>query len=670
MASSFKEDVSKGVREHIESNTGIVGEAIRERRRQAERQQKTQKEVAEINKVTAKIKVSGATLTNMEKAFTQISENLQLVAKAMKAQTTTFEQTQADYKPIEKQKKQNNPIQKAMVPVVDNQEELSLFDKVSNLMDGFEKMRNMKKAVTTIRAASAAKGLIKTGQAAEKVVGKTVAKSVIKATARKTLLKSLGKLVGKSIPIVGAAAGVGFAVGRLMEGDWAGAGLEVVSGLGGPVTSIPATIAAAVRDVYFDTYGVYPENDPLSSSRLKEVQEAVGEEASDVLKGSVDVKKAEPTPKAKPAPATRTISTAGGGRGGQGGAPMPEREQTEAEKVRSKLTPSQIAWLGDADPTDPYVMARMPGPAPGEQGGPSLVPSTPQPVGAPSPAAKPVTAAPAPPSTLAAPPPAAAAGAPAVGVKPPTSVGGGEIAMEQALKEQGFDPVAIAAIMAQTSHESLNFKVLQENLNYSVANLKSVFGKYFNNDTANQYANQPEKIANKVYANRMGNGPEESGDGFKYRGRGFIQLTGKLNYAAAGQALGLNLVGNPDLASDPKNAANIAVWFFKRNIKRITNWADTTNITKVVNGGLIGLADREAQFKKYLAKYTGGATLAGGPDASAGKEVAMQSTQVAAAKQVQQPTGTTIIAINNNTQTKMGTVNRPPPSQLTTTVGA
>lgn len=637
MASSFKEDVSKGVREHIESNTGIVGEAIRERRRQAERQQKIQKEVAEINKVTAKIKVSGATLTNMEKAFTQISENLQLVAKAMKAQTTTFEQTQADYKPIEKQKKQNNPIQKAMVPVVDNQEELSLFDKVSNLMDGFEKMRNMKKAVTTIRAASAAKGLVKTGQAAEKVVGKTVAKSVIKATARKTLLKSLGKLVGKSIPIVGAAAGVGFAVGRLMEGDWAGAGLEVVSGLGGPVTSIPATIAAAVRDVYFDTYGVYPENDPLSSSRLKEVQEAVGEEASNVLKGSVDVKKTEPTPKAKPAPATRTVSTAGGGRGGQGGAPMPEREQTEADKVRSKLTPSQIAWLGDADPTDPYIMARMPGPAPGEQGGPSLVPSTPQPVGAPSPAAKPVTAAPAPPSTLAAPPPAAAAGAPAVGVKPPTSVGGDDKAtMDMIIRHEGFK--------TKPYKDSLGLWTV--GVGHLIGDGKSLpkeWDREFSKDEVNNLFVEDYEHHKKAAQKMPGY------EKVNPRGQGaLIDLT--FNMGPTWFTKWPNFVKNLSAGNTQGAASSL----------EDSKWYQQVKGRAVEIVGLIRNSSKDGATTAVASNV---------PDT--GRNIAETSVGVASAKKANQGgSSITVVAINNNTQTKMGTVNRPPPSQLTTTVGA
>lgn len=719
----FKEDakqnVKEGLRDRLESNTGIVGDALRARREQKEKEKQTHEEVAAVNSVTAKMKISGTSLTNMEKSFTQMSENLQLIAKAFKAQTTTFEETQATYLPQQAQQAQRQTKQApSLQNLTKDSEEDSLFQKVSDLIDGFDTARKayraVKAAARVVKGAvkGAAKGIAKgaakgvaegvakaAGKAGAKEAAKKASEAAIKTSARKILAKSLGKLVGKSIPIAGAAVGIGFAVGKIMQGDWVGAGVEAVSGLGSAVTAIPATIYGAAREVYFDVYGVWPEPDPKKEERFGDLYSIVKSMAADLLRDNVKANESDaesarlrrqavpvsaPPVAAGPAaapPVALPPTGAGGGRGVAGGPQL-------AESVKSVLTPSQLEWLGNADPTDSAILARMPKPTPEELAvAPPPIPVAAPPLpakpapGAPTlpsaaPVAKPVAGAPTqPPPTPAAPPPAAAAGAPKAAGKPtttPTAVSGGEAAMEQALKEQGFDSTAIAAIMAQTSHESGHFKILQENLNYSASGLKSIFGKYFDASTAEQYAKQPEKIANRVYANRMGNGPEESGDGFKYRGRGFIQLTGKTNYAAAGQSLGLDLVNSPDMAAEPKNAASIAIWYFKKNIKRITNWADTLNITKIVNGGTIGLADRQKEFESYMAKYAGGATaVSGGSDASAGKEIAQKSTEVASTKKAQQAgSSVTVIAINNNTQTKVEAAKRPPLSQTTAVVGA
>ena len=689
----FKEDIKQnlkeGLRERVENSTGIVGEALRKRREQKEQEKQTQNEVAVVEKVTTKMKMGGTTLTNMEKSFTQISENLQLMAKAFKAQTTTFEETQAAYQPLQAPQ-QRNQAPAAIQAIKKDSEEISLFDKVSGLIDGFDKARKAYRAVKAAArvAKGAAKGIAKgaakaIGKAGAKEVAKKASEAAIKTSARKILAKSLGKLVGKSIPIAGAAVGIGFAVSKMLDGDWVGAGVEAVSGLGSAVTAIPAAVYAAAREIYFDVYGTWPEPDPYKEERFNDLYSIVKSMAADLLRDNVKANESDAesarlkrqavpvkAPTAAAGPAALPPTGAGGGRGGAGGP-------IAAEAIKATLTPSQLAWLGDADPTDPYIMARMPAPeAPPVSAAvpPPPAPARPAPKPAAPAAAAPAPTPPSPPPTPMAPPPMAAAGAPKAAGKPsktPTAASGGETAMEQALKEQGFDSTATAAIMAQTSHESMHFKIMQENLNYSASGLTSIFGKYFNPETAAQYAKQPEKIANKVYANRMGNGPEESGDGYKYRGRGFIQLTGKSNYTAAGQSLGIDLVGNPDLAADPKNAANIAIWFFKKNIKRITNWADTLQITKVVNGGTIGLADRQKEFESYMAKYAGGATAVAGTDASAGKELAQKSTEVAGAKKAQQAgSSVTVIAVNNNTQTKVGATNRPPQSQTTAVVGA
>ena len=149
--------------------------------------------------------------------------------------------------------------------------------------------------------------------------------------------------------------------------------------------------------------------------------------------------------------------------------------------------------------------------------------------------------------------------------------------------------------LAQIIHESGHLKYNQENLNYSAKALRSVFGKYFPTDAlAEQYARKPEKIANRVYANRMGNGDEDSGDGWLRRGRGLIQLTGTDNYKACSKALNIDLMKNPDLiVSNAEVCVKTACWFWSS--KRLNEWADKDDIitiTKKINGGYNGLEDR------------------------------------------------------------------------------
>ena len=164
-------------------------------------------------------------------------------------------------------------------------------------------------------------------------------------------------------------------------------------------------------------------------------------------------------------------------------------------------------------------------------------------------------------------------------------------------------PLRISHFLAQIIHESGHLKYKSENLNYSSKALCSVFGKYFKSmDIAEQYARKPEKIANKVYANRMGNGDESSGDGWKYRGRGLIQLTGYTNYKKCSEYLEIDLINNPDLiCNNPEVSIKAACWFWNSN--SLNNFADKDDIitiTKRINGGTNGLEDRKRNLK--LAK--------------------------------------------------------------------
>lgn len=164
-----------------------------------------------------------------------------------------------------------------------------------------------------------------------------------------------------------------------------------------------------------------------------------------------------------------------------------------------------------------------------------------------------------------------------------------------------------AHFFAQCAHESGNWKATSENLNYSAKGLRSIFGKYFPTDAlANAYARQPQKIANRVYANRMGNGPENSGMGWKFKGRGFLQLTGHDNYKAFSQYINRpDVMENPDLVAG-ELAIESALWFFDRNklwsiCDQGINDAAITALTKRINGGTHGLDDRKLKTKKYAA---------------------------------------------------------------------
>jgi len=173
-----------------------------------------------------------------------------------------------------------------------------------------------------------------------------------------------------------------------------------------------------------------------------------------------------------------------------------------------------------------------------------------------------------------------------------------------AQKFQIDSALRLAHFLAQCGHESGGFRLTKENLNYSAKGLNGIFKKYFPTEAAAAaYARQPEKIANKVYGGRMGNGPESSGDGAKFCGRGYIQLTGKDNYTAFGKSIGEDVCANPQVVAE-KYALLSAAWFFNKNgLHKMADGGATeavvTSITKRVNGGTIGLADRIKHFKEY-----------------------------------------------------------------------
>lgn len=167
-------------------------------------------------------------------------------------------------------------------------------------------------------------------------------------------------------------------------------------------------------------------------------------------------------------------------------------------------------------------------------------------------------------------------------------------------------PKRVAAFLANCAHESNQFRILEENLNYSAQGLRRVWpGRFPTEEIAKQYARNPMKIANRAYGNRMGNGPEFTGDGWKYRGRGLIQLTGKVNYARCSIELfgDERLVDDPDLLLQPEYALTSAAWFWDRNnLSFFADREDMGKITKTINGGMNGYEERISYYNTMIAK--------------------------------------------------------------------
>jgi putative chitinase len=162
-------------------------------------------------------------------------------------------------------------------------------------------------------------------------------------------------------------------------------------------------------------------------------------------------------------------------------------------------------------------------------------------------------------------------------------------------------PQRVAAFLAQCAHESGGFNFIQENLNYKAESLCRVWPKYFNAGNANDYAHKPEAIANRAYANRMGNGPEESGDGWKYCGRGLIQLTGKSNYSKFAESIDTPLEEITEFMQTFEGCVQSACWFWEaNNLNQYADNGDILTMTKRINGGTLGLDDRKKHYQHAL----------------------------------------------------------------------
>lgn len=186
----------------------------------------------------------------------------------------------------------------------------------------------------------------------------------------------------------------------------------------------------------------------------------------------------------------------------------------------------------------------------------------------------------------------------------------------------------VAGFVAQCAHESNSFTVLEENLNYSEKGLHGTFPKYFRDRSAEAYARKPEAIANVVYANRMGNGSEKSGDGWKFRGRGVIQLTGHDNYTNFGNDIGMDVDKVIKYLSTKKGALHSACWFWNsRNLNATADANDIVKMTKLINGGTIGLEDRKKHYEHALEVLGVKSVKAAAPKAAAPKAAAPTSAE-------------------------------------------
>lgn len=174
--------------------------------------------------------------------------------------------------------------------------------------------------------------------------------------------------------------------------------------------------------------------------------------------------------------------------------------------------------------------------------------------------------------------------------------------LNEACGKFGIDSeLRVAGFISQCAHESRMFTCPEENLNYRADTLQRIWSKHFDEETAAAYAHHPQKIANRAYANRMGNGDEDSGDGWTFHGRGFIQLTGHDNYQAFGDAIGEDVLSAPEEVAKPRLAALSAAWFWHKNgLNRFADAKDVVGLTQHVNGGTVGLKERQALFSKAL----------------------------------------------------------------------
>jgi len=666
---TLKEETSKNVREGLrdkfESSTGIIGQTFRDRREKAERQQEIDEQVSEINLQTSKIAATGATLGRLESAFLQISDNVQVLAKAMDAYATTREETNKALGKSAQQVKQPSATAgappAAIKELADDKEEKSLFDKISGLFDRFKKTpkqppkrrpsgrKRTNNARTRAEEAAKKRGapkeeVKKAGQkaaekAAQREAGKEASKAAIKAAAKKSLAKTIGKIAAKSIPIVGVGVGVAFAVSRLLRGDVAGAGIEVAGGLAGPLTSIPAEITNTARDIFLEEYGYYPDpRDPDDVAKLKIIYEGVKETAEEMLGQKVKTSEAEEAKKPTPSATPPDESSAETARLLRPPVAVPSSQAVATSSVPTNAIRTESGGTLTSSSGDAI-----------QSGIPSVdtkPPAAPPPTTAPTVAAAPVAK------------PSVAATAPTTPADKPTGLVG---LIVNSLKESGITSIkAISNILATIKAET-GFKVRSEDTFYrSAESIQKTFGKNRipTLEFAQQFVGKPEELANEVYKKTDGN--SAPGDGYKYRGRGWIQHTGKNQYAAIAKFTGVDVLNNPDLLNDPVVASKALAWFF---LKYKNKKPEQLESIGEVNSA-VGFADTTGQKAKDRAASAELITA----DISGGQNLEKLNANVAAAKKPTGGSNVTVIAVNNTTEIRKA-ASPQPRKESTTMVG-
>jgi predicted chitinase len=604
-----KKNLREDLREGFEQNTGVFGQALRERRMREERKKRTEKEVASIQEGIGKLRLTSNSLFNIERSFLQISRNVQLIAKAMDAQVTLQKESDkltkqlTDISQTKQQTAKPEPKQQAAIEKIgDQKEEQSLLSKISDLVDNFERKR-------------------RTGRTPQK---RTPQKRTPRGRANR--LKRLSKVnLGRAAQVLGrvgttaarfspvasvAAYGYGaYKASEFLEKTSYGASMKQGAGQ-------TAENAFRNKDTSYGT-DLTPDQaraileQPDSPAKQRDIKAFGGLEK---IQAIADIQlKAEPKPETKP---TLPVSSAGGGRGVVNPALVKPREE--------RVQPTQV-WV--------------------DSEGRPITTSTGETVQA-APAAQPVKPIPPPPP----PPPVAvpvakpsvAAAAPAIAPTTPANKPTGLVgSIVNSLKESGITSIqAISNILATIKAET-GFKVRSEDTFYRSAEaIQKTFGvkRIPTLEFAQQFVGKSEELANEVYKKTDGN--SAPGDGYKYRGRGWIQHTGKNQYAAIAKYTGVDVLNNPDLLNDPVVATKALAWFFlKYKNKKPEQLESISEVNRAV-----GFADTTGQKAAVRAKSAELITA----DISGGQDLEKLNVNVAAAKRGSSSTpNVTVIAVTN-----------------------
>lgn len=609
----FGGEAKKNLREGFEQNTGVLGQALRERRMREERKKRTEKEVASIQEGIGKLRLASNSLFNIERSFLQISRNVQLIAKAMDAQVTLQKESDklakqlTDISQTKQQTAKPEPKQQAAIEKIgDQKEEQSLLSKIGDLVDNFEKKRRTGRTPQKRTPRGRANRL------------KRLSKVNLGRAAR--VLGRVGTTAARFSPVASVAAyGYGaYKASEFLEKTNYGASMQQGAGQ-------TAERAFRNKDTSYGT-DLTPDQaraileQPDSPAKQRDIKAFGGlEKIQAIANIQQKVEQPETKPETKP---TLPVSSAGGGRGVVNPALVKPREE--------RVQPTQV-WV--------------------DSEGRPITTGTGEIVQA-APAAQPVKPIPPPPPPApAAKPPVAATPVPSGSAEPlvkKISAQSGRQAMIDEMDKQGItDPVKRAAIMAQAAVETGGFQFLSENLAYSAGRMKEVFGRLKNTpmETIQQaiqqgvkgigtlvYGGDPSSPSYQFGVKQLGN--VQPGDGFRYRGRGFFQLTGRSNYTKAGVA------DQPEKLLDLKPAAETAVNFANRYKG---SYDDVNSFTRFVNGGLTHVKERGEFFNKFLDDPS--ITKA---NATSGKEIGNASTNVAAAKRGSTSApNVTVIAVTN-----------------------